>query len=134
MGVVAVGCGVWIARSLQYKLSLLDRKRQTADALAILLSCSAYIGLQLRDWASCGLSPSQNAYTSLFFVITATSMFAASPVEAFSAFAAVRLISDFHIPQQSIQLHFEIISLLSVLLMGIAVVTFATVYLTPIVF
>lgn len=133
-GVAAVGIGVWIARRLPHHLKSLDRKTQIADAIAIALSCGVYVGLQLWDWACCGLSPSQNAYTSLFFVITATSIFSAALVAVFSVFAAVRLISDHQIPQQSIQLHFEVISLLSVLLFCISIVTFATVYLTPIVF
>jgi len=133
-GVVAIACGVWIARHLPHQLGVLDRKTQSAGAISIALTYSAYIGLQLWDWASCGFSPSQNAYTSLFFVITATSMLSAAIVTAFAVFAAVRLISNHRIPQQSIQLHFEIISLLSVFLLGVVMATFATVYLTPVVF
>lgn len=75
-----------------------------------------------------------NAYASLFFVITATSMLSAAIVGTFSTFAAIRLYSNQNIPQRSMQLHFEIISLLSVLALGIVVITFITVHLTPIIF
>jgi cytochrome c oxidase subunit I+III len=132
-GLMAVACGVFIARQVPKRFDLLSRKAQCASAIAIMSSCILYIGLQVWDWTTCELSPSQNAYTSLFFVITAASILVATLVGAFSFFAAVRLISKSFVPQQSLRLHFEIISLLSVLLVVTAGLTFATVYLTPII-
>lgn len=134
LGLVAIVFAVWIARRLPHKPFLQEPKYQSAGAFAIALACGVYIGLQLWDWASCGFSPSQNAYASLFFVITATGMLSAAIVGTFSTFAAIRLYSNQNIPQRSMQLHFEIISLLSVLALGIVVITFITVHLTPIIF
>ena len=133
-GVVAIACAFWIARSLPHKPAWQNRKYQSVGAVAIALACGVYLGLQLWDWATCGFVPSQNAYTSLFFVITASSMFTAAIVGTFSAFAAIRLISNRPVPQPSIQLHFEIISLLSVLFLGIGGITFVSVHVAPIIF
>ena len=133
-GVLAITCAFWIARGLPHKPLWQDRKSRTMGAIAIAVACGMYLGLQLWDWAKCGFVPSQNACTSLFFVITASSMLTAALVGTFSAFAVVRLISNQPIPQPSIQLHLEVVSLLSVLLLAIGVLTFVSVYLSPIIF
>lgn len=133
-GTIAAVSGFILARRLPNSIKDFSRLKQTAGACAIVLSCMLYIGLQAWDWVSCGFSASQNAYTSLFFVITSASCLTVALVAAFATSAAVRLTFNREDPRDSMQLHFEIISLLATLMAVVTVTTFATVYLSPLVF
>jgi len=133
-GLLAVVAATWAARRLSKNVNSFDTISKVMMMTAVTLAGLVYLSLQVWDWCDTGFTPSQNAYTSLYFVITGVSMLLAIIATSFSGSAAVRMLTSRNDPKASIKLHIEIVALLWTFLVVVVATTFGVVYLTPAIF